>query len=123
MTEPTQAHLDEAARLAGYESWREIKTSFHDNHGTRAAVQAHARTLAEFEAHKRAVSDAVKDYFAGVSKPLRLGGFILPDPVEPLAEAMRMAMCDVEGEDYTNSAKCLRDELAKRGLKIVEDKQ
>ena len=123
MTEPTQAHLDEAARLAEFESWREVKTAFHGNHGTRAAVQAHARTLAEFEAHKRAVSDAVKYYFTGVYKPPRLGGFILPDPVDPLVEAMSMAMCGVEGEDYTNSAKCLRDELAKRGLKIVEDNQ
>jgi cell division protein FtsB len=40
--------------------------------------------------------------------------------IDPLVEAMSMAMCGVAGEDYTDSAAALRYELAKHGLKIVE---
>lgn len=129
MTEPTQAHLDEAARLAGYESWREVKTAFHGNHGTRAAVQAHARTLADFEAHKRTVSDVVSGYNAMWHKftPSRdtfmqhFGGFMIREPADPLADALVETFPRANGAEVM--AQDLRQALAKRGLKIVEDNQ
>ena len=43
----------------------------------------------------------------------------LPQPVDPLVDAMSEAMCGVPGEDYTQPAADLRAELAKRGLEIV----
>lgn len=49
-----------------------------------------------------------------------LDPFRLVEPVDPLVEAMSVAMCGVPGEDYRKTAVELRAELTKRGLEIVE---
>jgi hypothetical protein len=83
------------------------------------ALEAHDATLAEFEAFRRDVSDAVefdKANYEGLCFP-RLSRFILPKPVDPLVEAIREAsVSDADDGDASR----LRAALAKRGLKLVE---
>lgn len=88
----------------------------------RRALEAHDATLAEFEAFKREVSDAVefdKANYEGLCFP-RLSRFILPKPVDPLVEAVRdcgYATLDAIEPEFVAD---LRAALAKRGLKLVE---
>ena len=87
------------------------------------ALEAHDATKAEFEAFRRDVSDAVKD--VALCDPdlaeRHLSRFILPEPVDPLVEAISAAI----GEYITPGApwENLRNELAKRGGKIVWEQQ
>lgn len=89
----------------------------------RRSIEAHARVIAEFEAFKREVSDAVEDYYGEYRKDLMhplLSRFILPKPVDPLAEAVKdcgYATLDAIEPEF---AADLRAALAKRGLKLVE---
>ena len=86
------------------------------------AIEAHDATLAEFEAFKRKVSDAVEWFWnychtTNTPFPADLDRFILPKPVDPLVEAIREAsVSDADSGD----AERLRAALAKRGLKLME---
>lgn len=69
------------------------------------------------------VSDTAKAAVSLTSEPRmalcdRLAPFILPEPVDPLVEALRASVADPE-----QFAAKLRDNLAKRGLKIVKAEQ
>ena len=109
------------------------------------ALEAHDATLAEFEAFRREVSDAVKDWIAADRlgpDPRRkaseyLTTFILPKPVDPLIYLAR-EMVLLDGVVRTDSQKAairegraantaaddfydrLRTALPARGLKLVE---
>ena len=97
-----------------------------DHHGTyRSALIA---ILAEFYAYKREVSDSVEHYLDQWrnSTPSRevfacqFGSFIIPEPVDPLVEAVRdcgYATLDAIEPEFVAD---LRTALAKRGLKLVE---
>jgi hypothetical protein len=77
------------------------------------ALEAHDATLAEFEAFKREVSDAITTPGADLSR------FIIPEP-DPLVEAVRdcgYATLDAIEPEF---AADLRAALAARGLKLVE---
>ena len=89
----------------------------------RRSIEAHARVIAEFEAFRREVSDAVEDYYGEYRRdrmhPL-LSRFILPAPVDPLVEAVKdcgYATLDAIEKEFADD---LRAALAKRGLKLVE---
>ena len=85
------------------------------------ALEAHDAALAEFEAFRREVSDAVeldKANYEGLCFP-RLSRFILAKP-DPLVEAVRdcgYATLDAIEPEFVAD---LRAALAKRGLKLVE---
>ena len=87
----------------------------------RRSIEAHARVIAEFEAFKREVSDAVefdKANYEGLCFP-RLSRFILPKPVDPLVEAVKdcgYATLDAIEKEFADD---LRAALAKRGGSIV----
>lgn len=99
MTEPTIESLNEAAQ-ALYGNWITAK-----NLGTYDCQQsliAHARTLDAFDDYKREVSEEVRQYATvhGVltdDDRTRLARFILPDPGDPLAEALERAAQVVMG--------------------------
>ena len=95
---------------------------------TEADKAAHAATvegiLKAHEAYKREVSDAAEYLcrFYGVEiVKAQLERFILPKP-DPLVEALNALpnVCCEDEFDADDAAK-LREALAKRGLKIVED--
>ena len=88
------------------------------------ALEARDATLAEFEAFKREVSDAVRQYEreldGGAGDFTKLRRFILPAPVDPLVEAVKdcgYATLDAIEKEFADD---LRAALAKRGLKLVE---
>ena len=89
------------------------------------ALEAHDATLAEFEAFKREVSDAVEDYYGEYRRdrmhPL-LNRFIIPEPVDPLVECFSEALTGTAANaaSYRDEAQDFRAALAKRGLKLVE---
>ena len=91
----------------------------------RRSIEAHARVIAEFEAFKREVSDAVNGFarYCTVTDtpfPTDLSRFILPAPVDPLVEAVKdcgYATLDAIEKEFADD---LRAALAKRGLKLVE---
>lgn len=65
------------------------------------------------------VSDAAKAVSAHYGEPTHMAPFILPEPVDPLAEWFAV------DEDILSPQECaasLREHLAKLGLKIVKDK-
>ncbi len=69
--------LDEAARLAGWEDWADAC----EYSGTlRRAISAHARTLRDFDAFRREVSEELRGYFITEQYPRRFYRFILPAP-------------------------------------------
>ena len=95
----------------------------------RRSIEAHARVIAEFEAFKREVSDAVESDVAtqierGVEPRFRTNSvrFILPKPVDPLAECFSEALTGTAANaaSYRDEAQDFRAALAKRGLKLVE---
>ena len=83
-----------------------------------AELEAHDATKAEFEAFRRDVSDMllVMGFQRGDGRIV--GRFILPEPVDPLVEALN------EATGYSDTSKAdanrLREALAKRGLTITE---
>ena len=84
------------------------------------AIEAHDATLAEFEAFKRKVSDAVEGFWnychtTNTPFPADLDRFIIPKPVDPLVEALDEAW-DAVGRPA--QADRLRAALAKRGLEV-----
>lgn len=85
------------------------------------ALEAHDETKRAFsEASKLAIAEAVRYGDAtsrGPAVAQHLEPFIIPDPVDPLAEAIREAsLSDADQGD----ADRLRTALAARGYKIVE---
>lgn len=89
-------------------------------------VRVLARAIEQHEAYKQDVSDAVEAtlntmlriHGASTDRLLRkcLGYFIIPK-ADPLVEAM----IECGFGDSSNAASDIREALAKRGLKIVED--
>ncbi|CAB4138782.1 hypothetical protein UFOVP344_54, partial [uncultured Caudovirales phage] len=81
------------------------------------------RAIEQHEAYKQEVSDAVESYFCGVCPPhYILARFIIPKPtVDPLVEVIGECDDGTYGETKAEYAAKLREALAKRGLKIVED--
>ena len=90
----------------------------------RRSIEAHARVIAEFEAFKREVSDAVEDYYGEYRRdrmhPL-LNRFIIPEPVDPLVECFSEALTGTAANaaSYRDVAQDFRAALAKRGGRIV----
>lgn len=89
------------------------------------ALEQKAAIQAEFDQHKRDVSDAVEAILncTNINKRygacLALNRFIMPKPrPDPLVEALREVVGD--GYTLTEEAKALRAALASRGLKIAE---
>lgn len=89
---------------------------------------AHAATKAEFEVFRQEVSDAVEEWHgrwvgAGESHSYFMSlfsRFIIPEPVDPLVEAVRdcgYATLDAIEPEFVAD---LRTALATRGLKLVE---
>ena len=99
--------------------WGVMKNAVEVPKNSDAFARALLRAIEKHEAFKREVSDAVESYFRGVCAPHDiLARFILPKP-DPLVEALgELADRNVEAEQ---AAETLREALAKRGLKIVED--
>ena len=97
------------------------------------ALEAHDATLAEFEAFKREVSDAASEALeAMVSSGTvaheravvghnTIARFILPKPVDPLAECFSEALTGTAANaaSYRDEAQDFRAALAKRGGRIV----
>ena len=85
------------------------------------AIEQHEADKAEHEAYKQDVSDALEKWFWRC--PPEFGRFIILKPsVDPLSAAL--AECEgvtKPAPGYDHDAKVLREALAKRGLKIVED--
>ena len=85
------------------------------------AEEALCRAIEQHEAYKQEVSDALEEWFWRA--PPVLDRFIIPkSTVDPLAAAL--AECEgvtKPGPGYDHDAKVIREALAKRGLKIVED--
>lgn len=102
MTEPSEA---------AYDHWSELRTLAGDSDiaGRRLVQQ---------------VSDAAKVARMAIAASERdvavelLAPFILPEPVDPLVEALKVL--DATTDSYESEATIIRAELAKRGLKIVE---
>ena len=102
-------------------------TEVHGGWGTfdpnlTPCTRALCRAIEQHEAYKREVSDAlVKRGYS--TDDCDFGRFIISKPtVDPLAVAL--AECEgvtKPGPGYDHDAKVLREALAKRGLKIVED--
>lgn len=92
----------------------------------RVSIIAHAHTIEHHEQFRRDVSEALEAYQKADSFEDRcntwnaLLRFILPEPVDPLVEAMSEAMYGIPGEDYHAPAQALRTALAKYGLQIVK---
>ena len=89
-----------------------------------ATITALRARIAELEAFKREVSDAVEEVLAAKASQLKLRRFILPKPVDPLVEAIHEAWPGA-AERFGNTvvgetAERLRKALASRGLKLVE---
>ena len=82
--------------------------------------EALCRAIEQHEAYKREVSDAVKSYLSGSRSSCILDRFILPKP-DPLVEVIEECEDGTYGETKAEYAAKLREALAKRGLKIVED--
>lgn len=82
---------DDAAALEGG-PWRALEIE----------IEAHDATKAEFEAFRRDVSEAVKSLSAHVMEQgvvmNTLSRFILPEPVDPLVEALRSIGLDKADE-------------------------
>lgn len=125
MTE--QEALDQAAKAAGYDSWRTVKASWHDGHLFRAVIDNHANEiLARHKAeqaladHKAEVSEAVKACF-GTSHPAHpLQRFIIPTP-DPLYECVREALPGSMPDHHALAiTKNLRAAAAKRGLERID---
>jgi hypothetical protein len=114
--------LNEAAESLGSTSRWCSRTGSPSVEALCRALEAHDATLAEFEAFKREVSDAVNGFerYCTVTDtpfPADLFRFIIPKPVDPLVDAIREAsVSDADSRD----AERLRAALAKRGLKLVE---
>jgi len=92
------------------------------------ALEAHDATLAEFDAYKHEVSRRVRGFRSAWQHrtPSRDGfdaafeRFIIPEPGDPLVEAVRdcgYATLDAIEPEFVAD---LRAALAKRGLKLVE---
>lgn len=119
------ALVNEVRKERGLTPWYEGRGSREDSSLLEAfcrTLETLDATLAEFEAFKREVSDAVEDYYGEYRKDLMhplLRRFILPKPVDPLVEAVREAM-DADNETTVQFTNDLRASLAKRGLKLVE---
>lgn len=90
------------------------------------ALEQKAALQAEFDQHKRDVSDAVEQHIRMTDEDCssiwrsvtrgNLSRFILPKPVDPLVEAMN----ELEWCNTDQLANDLRKAIAARGLKIVE---
>ena len=110
------ADVSEAAKARALEMlWREGVPQTKEYVQTTYGFLALARFIQE-------VSDALKAVNAantgiGIKLPESLAPFILPEPVDPLVEAMRDCGWNSDAEA---DAGALREVLAKRGLKIVE---
>ena len=85
-----------------------------------AAIEVLCRAIEQHEAYKQEVSDAVKSYLSGSRSSCILDRFILPKP-DPLVEVIGECDDGTYGETKAEYAAKLREALAKRGLKIVED--
>ena len=89
------------------------------------AEEALCRAIEQHEAYKQEVSDAVESYFCGVCPPhYILARFIIPKPtVDPLVRVVNEVIyAQPHGDiDEARMAADIREALAKRGLKIVED--
>lgn len=115
----TDANLDRAAQMAGYDGWRHVEEAC--GAWTRDVIESLADTLdeldaakAELEAFKREVSDAIVQYCGGPkyvpTEPL--ARFILPEP-DPLVEVCReIGLAPYRPEQ-------IRAAIKKRGGKIV----
>lgn len=75
-----------------------------------------ARFIQEVSDAAKAARDNHWDYIPTLNK---LETFILPEPVDPLYEAL-FAVVELGRYDTREQTELLRAELAKRGLKIVE---
>lgn len=121
MTEVSEAALDKALKICGINPDQKPLYDWRDG--------IYARAVGEFARFIQEVSDAAK-------KALRARGisdisfddldelfspFILPDPVDPLAEALEEAWGSHWAEGGKSLA-ALRKALARRGIKIVEAK-
>ena len=99
----------------------------------RRSIEAHARVIAEFEEFKREVSDAASEALeAMVSSGTvaheravvghnTIARFILPKPVDPLAECFSEALTGTAANaaSYRDEAQDFCAALAKRGGRIV----
>ena len=104
----------------------EVERDFGDNSPTIRIIredlmdEALCRAIEQHEAYKQEVSDAVKSYLSGSRSSCILDRFILPKP-DPLVEVIEECEDGTYGETKAEYAAKLREALAKRGLKIVED--
>ena len=121
-------------KVKGCEKWKTVKVSdLVPAEALFASLEAHDATLAEFEAFKREVSDAASEALeAMVSSGTvaheravvghnTIARFILPKPVDPLAECFSEALTGTAANaaSYRDEAQDFRAALAKRGGRIV----
>ena len=113
----------------------EVQIEMHRNPGwyegcnrtNSTPVEALCRAIEQHEAFKQEVSDAVESaiayaasYYAAASDLRnRLARFILPKPVDPLVEAVRVAGEKLGTAEWADFAAATRAEIEKRGGKIV----
>ena len=84
--------------------------------------EALCRSIEQHESYKQRVSDALEYYRDREALAHDLRVFIIPKPtVDPLVEALNAMPNVCEDEFDADDAAKLREALAKRGLKIVED--
>ena len=124
MTEIERKALAQAVQAAG-RRLQDYNIMAEEN-VLRQSIEAHARTIKEFDAFRMEVSDALEYFMDGPvglgTARERLGRFILPKPVDPLVEALLQAFpvsfdeCPMQPCDVDN----FRAALAARGLEIRE---
>ena len=126
-------HLDDAARLAGFENWPAARDYSHRL--DCQSIKAHADTLAkleaveaEFAAFKAEVSEAVTDALKGCGLDAlkqayiahRFSRFIIEKP-DPEYDAMREALPGSMPDHHVKAIlKNYRAALARHNLEIVE---
>lgn len=105
---PSDAAIVKALRRSGEPGfWTVEEIRCRSDECYPAATLAHAKTLQE-------VSDAVEKHWGNM--PCEFDRFIIPKS-DPLIEAM----VECGFGDSSNAASDIREALAKRGFKIVED--